>query len=307
MPINIPEKLPARNILEKENIFVISKRRASRQDIRPLKIALVNLMPTKVETETQIIRMLSNTPLQIEFELVNMASHNSKHAPDRHLVTFYETLEKIRVNRFDGLIITGAPVEQLEFEEVDYWQELKEIMKWADKNVTSTIYLCWAAQAGLYFHYGIKKYKRSKKIFGVFPHKVVNHTVPLLRGFDDGFMVPHSRHTEILEEDITKVKDLDIVCTSEEAGVHIISSKDGSKIFVMGHSEYDPNTLRYEYERDTEKGLSIDVPKNYFPDDNPVKPPIISWRSNGFLFYSNWLNYYVYQTTPYNWVEKKVT
>lgn len=305
MPIKIQDQLPAKEILEKENIFVMGKKRALHQDIRPLRIALVNLMPTTVETETQIIRMLSNTPLQIEFELIHMSSHDSMHTDKEHFEAFYKTFAQIKNQRFDGLIITGAPVEQLEFEQVDYWEELKEIMKWADKNVTSTLFLCWAAQAGLYYYYGINKYKRNKKLFGVFEHHVLNPTNPLLRGFDEGFLVPHSRHTEIRKEEIEKQTDLEILAISDDAGVHIIASKDGSKIFVTGHFEYDSHTLQNEYKRDKAKRLKIQIPKNYFPNDNPSKQPVITWRSNGFLFYSNWLNYYVYQTTPYNWINTK--
>lgn len=307
MPINIPDKLPAKEILEKENIFVMGAKRAIHQDIRPLKIALVNLMPTKIETETQIIRMLSNSPLQIEFELIHMATHDSRHTNKEYFQTFYKTFSQIKTRRFDGLIITGAPVEQLAFEEVDYWDELKEIMEWAHANVTSTLFLCWAAQAALYLQYGIKKYLKKEKIFGVFPHKILKPKSLLLRGFEDGFLVPHSRHTEVHEEDIRKIKDLEILAVSDEAGIHIVASKDGSKIFVVGHSEYDSFTLQREYERDKAKGLPISIPKNYFPKDNPSKQPVNTWRSHAFLFYSNWLNYYVYQTTPYNWIDTKAT
>lgn len=305
MPINIPDKLPAKKILEKENVFVIGKKRASHQDIRALKIALVNLMPAKIETETQILRMLSNTPLQVEIELLHMASHQSQNTPQAHFDLFYKTFKDIKKQRFDGLIITGAPVEQLEFEKVDYWEELKEIMSWAEKNVISTLFLCWAAQAGLYFHYGIKKYPLKQKVFGVFPHQVISRESPLTRGFDETFFVPHSRHTEVKAKDIQKKKDLDILVVSEKAGVHIVSNKDGSKIFVMGHSEYDGLTLQKEYERDLKKGLLINLPQNYFLDNDPEKGPVVSWRSHGFLLYFNWLNYYVYQTTPYNWIKTK--
>ena len=305
MPIKIQDQLPAKEILEKENIFVMGKKRALHQDIRPLKIALVNLMPTTVETETQIVRMLSNTPLQIEFELVRMASHESKNTPKGHFKTFYKTFSEIKTQKFDGLIITGAPVELMEFEEVDYWDEIKEIVEWAEKNVTSTLYLCWASQAGLYLKYGIKKYRKEKKLVGVFSHRIINKTSPLLRGIEDGFLVPHSRYTEVREQDLKKIKDLEILAVSDEAGVHIIASRDGSNIYVLGHFEYDVHSLLNEYKRDKEKGLPNYIPKNYFPNNNPGNKPVITWRSNGFLFYSNWLNYYVYQTTPYNWINTK--
>lgn len=305
MPINIPDKLPAREILEKENVFVMGKRRALHQDIRALKILLVNLMPTKIETETQLLRVLSNTPLQVEIDLLHMVSHNSTHTPHAHLAAFYKTFEVIKTKRFDGLIITGAPVEHLEFEEVDYWQELKAIIKWSEKNVTSTLFLCWAAQAGLYLRYGIKKYPLKQKVFGVFPHHVINRQSPLTRGFDESFFAPHSRHTQIRVEDVKKVKDLEILVISEEAGIHIMASKDGSRMYVMGHPEYDPDTLRNEYERDLKKNLPISIPKNYFQNNDPAKPPMVNWKSHGFLLYLNWLNYFVYQTTPYNWIDAR--
>lgn len=302
MPINIPDKLPAKEILESEHVFVMGKKRALHQDIRALKIALVNLMPTKIETETQILRMLSNTPLQVEVTLINMASHQSANTPKAHFDAFYKTFADIKNQRFDGLIITGAPVEHLPFAEVDYWQELQEIMKWADNNVTSTLFLCWAAQAGLYFHYGLKKYPLKQKIFGVFPHRVINHQPPLTRGFDETFYVPHSRHTQVKAADIKKVKDLEILVISPEAGVHIVASKNGRRVFVMGHAEYDRHTLQKEYDRDVKKGLPIKIPHNYFLDNDSAKEPVVSWRGHGFLLYFNWLNYYVYQTTPYNWI-----
>lgn len=302
MPIKIPDKLPAKKILEKENIFVMDNLRAIHQDIRPLKIALVNLMPTAIETETQIIRMLSNTPIQIEFDLVYMSTHKATHTSGDHFKTFYKSYDQIKRNNYDGLIITGAPVEMMDFEEVDYWDELKEIIEWANKNATSILFLCWAAQAALYLQYGIKKYKRKSKIIGVFPHHIVKPAKPILRGLDEGFLVPHARYTENKKEEIEKIHDLEILAESEEAGLHIVSSRDGSKIFVFGHFEYDPHTLQYEYERDKTKGLPIQLPKNYFPDNDPTKKPEITWRSNGFLFYSNWINYFVYQATPYDWV-----
>lgn len=305
MPINIPSHLPAKEILEKENVFLMGKKRASHQDIRPLKIGILNLMPLKIDTETQLLRMLSNTPLQLEIELIQLSTHTSKNTPDEHLKVFYKKFTEIKNQRFDGLIITGAPVELLEFEEVNYWQELKEIIKWSEKNATSTLYICWAAQAGLYLNYGINKYPVGKKVFGIFEHQTVNKQSPLMRGFDDKFLVPHSRHTEIKEKDIKRIKDLEILSLSKEAGVHIVATKDGSKVFITGHSEYDSNTLKNEYERDLKKGLKIKMPKHYFPNDNPKNLPIVNWRSHAFLLYSNWLNYYVYQTTPYNWVLTK--
>lgn len=305
MPINIPDKLPAKSVLEKEHVFVMGKIRALHQDIRALKIALVNLMPTKIATETQILRMLSNTPLQVEVTFLHMDSHQSQHTSKTHLDTFYQTFKEIKNKRFDGLIITGAPVEQMDFESVDYWEELKEIMKWAEKNATSTLFLCWAAQAGLYFHYGIKKYPLKQKVFGVFPHQVIDKTSPLTRGFDETFFAPHSRHTEVKKKDILQKKDLQILVVSKQAGIHIVQTKDGGKVFVMGHSEYDAHTLQKEYERDLKKNLPINLPVNYFQDNNPNKSPVVSWRSHGFLLYFNWLNYFVYQATPYNWIKTK--
>ncbi len=305
MPINIPNQLPAKKILEKENIFVMGKNRALHQDIRPLKIVIVNLMPTKIQTETQLLRMLSNTPLQIEIELIHMATHNSTHTSQEHFRSFYKTFEEIRGRRYDGLIITGAPVEHLPFEEVDYWEELKEIMKWSEKNVTSTVYLCWAAQAGLYYHYGLGKKLMKEKMFGIFVHHIADYKSSILRGFNDEFLAPHSRHTEVSSQDIEKVKDLKIIAASDEAGVYIVTTLDERKIFVIGHLEYDVDTLKSEYLRDKEKGLLIDIPENYFPNNDPSKFPVNSWRSYGFLFFSNWLNYCVYQTTPYNWINKQ--
>lgn len=305
MPINIPSKLPAKEILEKENIFVKAQKDALHQDIRPLRIGIVNLMPLKIDTEMQLLRMLSNTPLQVEIELIRTATHDTQHTSKEHLKEFYKTFDDVAGQRLDGLIITGAPVEQMDFEKVDYWKELTTIMDWAEKNVTSTLFICWAAQAALYHFYGIKKYPIDKKLFGVFPHKAVNPKSPLLRGFNDVYFVPHSRHTEIHSRDIEKVKELEILSVSDEAGVHIAASRDGKKIFITGHSEYDPNTLKNEYERDLKKGLPIEIPKNYFLNDDPSRNPIVNWRSHAFLLYSNWLNYYVYQTTPYNWIDKK--
>lgn len=300
MPIKIPNRLPAVKRLESENIFVMTETRAVKQDIRPLKLVLVNLMPTKIVTETQILRYLSNTPLQIEVDFVTMQSHESKNTSKEHLLTFYKTFKDVRDKKFDGMIITGAPVENMEFEEVDYWGELCEIMEWSKTHVTSTFHICWGAQAGLYYHYGIKKHPLKEKMFGVFEHRVNRTTSKLMRGFDSSFYVPHSRHTTILKEDIEKVGSLEILSESDEAGVYIVFTKAGKQIFVTGHSEYDANTLHDEYIRDLEKGLDICMPKNYYPDDDPSKPPIMRWRSHASLLYSNWLNYFVYQLTPYN-------
>ena len=300
MPINVPDKLPAIEVLKQENIFVIDESRAAHQDIRPLRIGILNLMPVKETTETQLIRMLSNNPLQVEVELLHIASHESKNTSQEHLKAFYKGFEQIQNKKFDGMIITGAPIEHLEFEEVTYWKEIQEIMDWTAKHVTSTLFICWAAQAGLYHFYNIPKYKLPAKMFGVFSHKVMNPILPLVRGFDDVFMAPHSRHTEIRKSDIDKVKELDIVAESESAGVHIVMAKDGRQIFVTGHSEYDPFTLKAEYDRDIKKGLLVDIPKNYFVNNNPQNQPIVTWRSHANLFYSNWLNYYVYQITPFN-------
>ncbi|MBQ4159355.1 MAG: homoserine O-succinyltransferase [Clostridia bacterium] len=300
MPIKIQDGLPAVAQLESENIFVMTETVAMHQDIRPLQLVFVNLMPTKVVTETQILRYLSNSPLQVDVEFVHMSTHHSTHTAEEHLLTFYKTFDQIRDRKFDGMIITGAPVEQMEFEEVDYWEELCEIMEWSKTNVTSTFHICWGAQAGLYYHYGIKKHPLDAKMFGVFEHGVNRRTAKLMRGFDSSFYVPHSRHTTILREDIEKVPELEILSESDEAGVYIVFTKAGKQIFVTGHSEYDADTLHKEYMRDVDKGLPIDVPKNYYPDDDPTKPPMMRWRSHASLIYSNWLNYFVYQITPYN-------
>ncbi|CAH0117856.1 MULTISPECIES: homoserine O-succinyltransferase [unclassified Paenibacillus] len=300
MPIKIPDSLPAKEVLIQENIFVMDESRAYHQDIRPLRIAILNLMPTKETTETQILRLIGNTPLQVEFVLLHPKSHKSKNTSAEHLETFYKTFDEIRHLRFDGMIVTGAPVEQMEFEEVNYWEELKEILEWSKSNVTSTMHICWASQAGLYYHYGIRKYPLAEKCFGVFAHTVNKQNVKLLRGFDDIFYVPQSRHTEVRKEDIESVESLEILSESEEAGVYIAATKDGKQIFVTGHSEYDPCTLKWEYDRDVSKGLPIAVPKNYYPDDDPTKPPLSTWRSHANLLFSNWLNYYVYQETPYD-------
>ncbi|MGC8823437.1 MAG: homoserine O-acetyltransferase MetA [Bacteroidales bacterium] len=300
MPINVPDRLPAIDVLRKENIFVMTESTAIHQDIRPLRIAVLNLMPIKQTTETQIIRMLSNSPLQIELELVHIASHISKNTPQEHLKTFYKDYSEIMQHKYDGFIITGAPIEHLEFEQVNYWNEIQEIMDWTVHNVTSTLFICWAAQAGLYHFYGIPKYKLPAKMFGVFEHRVTDPMLPLVRGFDDVFMAPHSRHTEVRREDIEKVPGLQIVALSPEAGVHIVMDQQGRKIFVTGHFEYDPHTLHQEYIRDKNKGMDIDIPQNYFPNDDPSQRPVVTWRSHANLFFANWLNYYVYQSTPYN-------
>lgn len=278
----------------------MDEQRASHQDIRPLKIVLLNLMPKKIETETQILRLLSNTPLQVDIELLQAATHVSKNTPEEHLITFYKTFPEIKDQKFDGMIITGAPIELMDYQEVDYWPELCEIMEWTKTNVFSTLHICWGAQAGLYYHYGIPKYVLSQKMFGVFPHKVLQHNHQLVRGFDDVFYVPHSRHTEVRKEDILRCDQLEILTESEISGVHIVASKDGRQFFVTGHSEYDLYTLANEYYRDVKKKMKIQLPYHYFPDDNPEKLPNFIWRSHANLLFSNWLNYFVYQQTPYN-------
>ncbi len=300
MPIKIPNNLPATETLNSENIFVMNEDRAFHQDIRPLKIAILNLMPLKIATETQLLRLIGNSPLQVEVVLLHPQSYQSKNTPEEHLINFYKTFAEIESQKFDGLIITGAPVEQMEFEEVDYWEELTRIMDWAKHNAFSTYYICWAAQAGLYHHFGIPKHPLSQKMFGVFSHHVCKKYVKLLRGFDDQFFAPHSRHTELRREDIEKIPELEILAESPEAGVYIVATKDGRHIFVTGHSEYDPLTLKWEYDRDISKGLTIAVPKNYYQDDDPAKEPIVKWRGHANLLYVNWLNYYVYQETPYD-------
>ncbi len=295
MPVNVPDKLPAIETLKKEDIFVMKRTDALHQDIHPQKIILLNIMPTKIATETQILRLLSNSPLQIELYLLHPKSHKPKNTSIKHMKMFYKTFDELKKNKYDGLIITGAPVESIPFEEVDYWEELKEIMDWSKKNVTSTFFICWAAQAGLYHFYGIEKHKLPKKMFGVFPHKVLNKNVPLVRGFDDIFFAPHSHYTEVRTKDIKKIKKLSLISESDEAGVYIVASKDKKQIFVMGHSEYDPLTLKEELDRDLEKGLNTSVPKNYFVKDNPKNKPVVNWRSHSSLLFINWLNYYVYQ------------
>ena len=300
MPIKIPNNLPAVKTLQDENIFVMTHTRAHAQDIRPLRIVLLNLMPKKIETETQLSRLLGNTPLQIELELVRMKSHASLNTSQEHLLSFYKTFDEIQNERFDGMIITGAPVEQMPFEQVDYWPELCQIMEWSKTNVHSTLHICWGAQAGLYYHYGIDKQPLPQKLFGVFPHEVEYKRSILFRGFDDTFMVPHSRHTTVAREDIEKVDALRILASSPEAGVYAVFTNQGRQIFIMGHSEYDADTLKNEYERDVKAGKPIQIPKNYFPNDDPTQPPRVSWRSSANLLFSNWLNYFVYQTTPYD-------
>ncbi len=300
MPIKIPHNLPAVDILAKENIFVMDEQRALSQDIRPLKCVIVNLMPTKIETETQLLRLLSNTPLQIEITFLKMDSYVSKNISVEHMKNFYKTFDDIKDEKFDALIITGAPVETLSFEEVAYWKELERVMQWSKKSVFSTLHICWGAQAGLYYHYGISKYYLNKKIFGIFPVEIKNTKTMLLRGFDEIFNMPHSRHTGIKEEDILKISELEILAKSDEAGVSIIRSRDKRKIFVTGHMEYDRLTLENEYKRDINSGKKIAVPFNYYPDDNPEKKPLYTWRSHANLFFTNWINYYVYQETPYD-------
>ena len=300
MPIRIADSLPATSILESENIFVMTEHRAMSQDIRPLRILLLNLMPTKIVTETQILRKLSNTPLQIEVELLKTISYASKNVSEQHLETFYTSFDEIKDQRFDGLIITGAPVERLNFEDVDYWDELCAIMDWSRTNVYSTFYICWGAQAGIYHHYGIPKYDLGEKLFGVFDHDVVKPSSPLVRGFDDCFRAPHSRYTEVHAKDIEAHPSLELIASSKEAGVYIAKSTDSRHFFVFGHPEYDIDTLQFEYERDLAKGDEVSIPINYYPDNNPNNKPISSWRSHAQLLYTNWLNYYVYQSTPYD-------
>lgn len=300
MPIKIPDSLPARAVLESENIFVMTEYRAIHQDIRPLNVLILNLMPTKIVTETQLLRKLSNTPLQIQVELLRTSSYRSRNTDSDHLESFYTTFEQVRDRRFDGMIITGAPVENMEFQQVDYWEELCEIMEWSKSHVHSTLHICWGAQAGLYYHHGIEKRSLPKKLFGVYETMVLKPSSPLFRGFDDIFYAPNSRYTEVWKADILKVPELELVAYSPEAGVYAVKSQDSRQFFVMGHPEYDPDTLAREYWRDRNKGLDIAVPEHYFPGDNPDKPPVVRWRSAGQLLYTNWLNYYVYQTTPYD-------
>ena len=300
MPIRIPNDLPATGILQQENIFVMTETRAVTQDIRPLEIVLLNLMPTKIVTETQLTRLLGNTPLQVHLELMHTSTHRSKNVSQEHLLSFYKTFDELKHRKFDGMVITGAPVEKMNFEDVDYWPELCRIMEWSKTNVHSTFHICWGAQAGLYYHYGVPKYPLDQKMFGVFSHRADYKRSILLRGFDDEFYAPHSRHTTVLREDIEKIPQLKILASSEEAGVYAVMSPEGRQIFVTGHSEYDPDTLKTEYFRDKNLGLPIQVPANYFPGDDDTADPIVRWRSHANLLFSNWLNYFVYQTTPYD-------
>lgn len=300
MPIKLPNELPAYKTLTNENIFIMDETRAVTQDIRPLRIAILNLMPTKIDTETQLFRLLGNTPLQVEVELLHTKSHQSKNTAQSHLATFYKTFDDIKDQSFDGMVITGAPVEQMEFEKVEYWPELCKIMEWSKTHVHSTFHICWGAQAGLYYHFGIPKKPLKEKLFGVFPHRVERSNYILFRGFDDEFMVPHSRHTTVAREDIENCEALKIMASSEQAGVYAISTDEGHQIFITGHSEYDALTLDKEYRRDKDAGLPISVPVNYYPDDDDTKAPIVSWRSCAHMLFANWLNYFVYQTTPYD-------
>lgn len=300
MPLNLPDRLPAIELLKKENIFVFDHSRASRQDIRPLRIVVLNLMPLKITTETDLVRLLSNTPLQIELSFMKLRSHTPKNTPVEHMKAFYKDFELMRNERFDGMIITGAPVEQMPFEEVSYWSEVSAIFDWARTHVTSTLYICWAAQAGLYHHYGVPKHDLPHKMFGIFEHTVNRPLLPIFRGFDDVFYVPHSRHTEIRREDIERCPELDILSESPEAGVYMVMARGGREFFVTGHSEYSPYTLDGEYKRDLAKGLPIDMPRNYYRGDAPSQPPLVRWRAHANLLFSNWLNYYVYQETPYD-------
>lgn len=300
MPIKIPRELPAFNVLSNENIFVMNDERAGGQDIRALKIAILNLMPKKIQTENQLLRYLSNTPLQVEITLIETESYRGKHTPAEHMERFYSYFDDIKNEKFDGLVITGAPVEQLEFNDVIYWEELKEIMEWSKENVFSTLHICWGAQAGLRYHYGVPKYRLESKMFGIFKHVVNKKNAELMRGLDDIFYAPHSRHTEVKRNDIEKVKELDILSESDEAGIFIVANKDYRQVFITGHLEYERNTLAEEYFRDIDKGMKIDVPKNYFPDDDPNKEPIVNWRGSASVVFGNWLNYCVYQNTPYD-------
>lgn len=300
MPIRIPNDLPATEVLKQENIFVMTHTRAVTQDIRPLEIMVLNLMPTKIVTETQLTRLLGNTPLQVHLELMHTSSHRPKNVAQEHLLTFYKTFDEIKDRKFDGMVITGAPVELMDFEDVDYWEELCQIMEWSKTHVHSTFHICWGAQAGLYYHYGIGKQELPQKLFGVFPHKADYKRAILLRGFDDTFYVPHSRHTTVRREDIEAVPELKILASSEEAGVYAVMNKEGHQIFITGHAEYDPLTLETEYLRDKKQGRPISVPENYYPDDDDTREPIVRWRGHANLLFSNWLNYFVYQTTPYD-------
>ena len=300
MPLNLPSRLPAVEILKSENIFVMDSQQASTQDIRPLRIVILNLMPLKITTETDLIRLLSNTPLQIEVDFLKISGHISKNTPVEHMMTFYKDFSTLRNENYDGMIITGAPVEQMPFEEVDYWKEVSEIFDWARTHVTSTLYICWAAQAGLYHFYGVPKYPLPQKMFGIFKHKVYDHQNPIFRGFDDEFYVPHSRHTEVRKSDIEKVPELTLLSESEESGVYMVMARGGREFFITGHSEYSPYTLDTEYRRDLDKGLPIEMPLNYYRNNDPKEGPLVRWRGHANLLFSNWLNYFVYQQTPYD-------
>ncbi len=300
MPVNIPKQLPAVETLRKENIFVMDSERASIQDIRPLKLVILNLMPLKITTETDLIRLISNSPLQIEIDFLQLESHTSKNTPVEHMTMFYKTFNEVKKSNYDGMIITGAPVEQMDFEQVNYWEELKNIFDWAGKHVTSTMYICWAAMAGLYHYYGIPKYALEKKKFGVFEHTALDPLNPIFRGFDDIFYVPHSRHTEIRAEDIKKVPGLTLLSESPDSGVYMVMGRNGREFFITGHSEYSPETLDTEYKRDLKKGLPIEIPYNYYRNNDPANSPLVRWRSHANLLFTNWLNYFVYQETPYD-------
>lgn len=300
MPLNLPDRLPAIELLKEENIFVIDNSRATQQDIRPLRIVILNLMPLKITTETDLIRLLSNTPLQVEIQFMKIKSHTSKNTPIEHMKAFYTDFDLLKHEKFDGMIITGAPVEQMDFEEVSYWNEIKDIFDWTRTHVTSTLYICWAAQAGLYHHYGIPKYPLESKMFGIFEHRSLDPFHPIFRGFDDCFMVPHSRHTDVRKEDILKVPELTLLSESEDSGVHLVVARGGREFFVTGHSEYSPMTLDAEYRRDLSKGLQIEMPRNYYVNDDMNQGVKVTWRAHANLLFSNWLNYYVYQETPFN-------
>ena len=300
MPLRLPDGLPAIDFLKEENIFVLGNERANSQDIRPLRIAILNLMPLKITTETDLVRLLSNSPLQLDIHLMKVKAHTSKNTPIEHMQAFYRDFEEMKSEKFDGMIITGAPVEHLDYSEVNYWQEITEIFDWARTHVTSVMYICWAAQAGLYYHYGVPKYPLPSKMFGIFPQVPSDTRLPIFRGFDDVFYMPHSRHTEIKREDVLKVPELSIIAESEQSGVSMVMARNGREIFVTGHSEYSPNTLDTEYRRDLAKGLPIDMPVNYYRNDDPDQGPLVTWRGHGNLLFTNWLNYYVYQETPYN-------
>ena len=303
MPLRLPDKLPAIELLKKENIFVMDDSRATSQDIRPLRIVILNLMPLKITTETDLVRLLSNTPLQLEIYFMKLKSHTSKNTPIEHMMMFYKDFDVLEKEKFDGMIITGAPIEHLEFEDVEYWNEISKIFAWANTHVTSTMYICWAAQAGLYYHYGVPKYQLPKKMFGIFQQHTLQPQIPLFRGFDDVFYMPHSRHTEVRREDIEKHNELEIVAESPDSGVSIVMARGGRQIFVTGHMEYSPYTLDSEYRRDLGKRDDVDMPKKYYRDNDPQKAPNVTWRAHANLLFSNWINYYIYQETPYNIVE----